>query len=135
MKRTTMLAALAVGLMVLNYAAADDVPPVPVPDGGAGGAMIGEGVPTDQPIELFACVKVEDRDNIHPCAVPMIVAVADPCNPCCCRYVMICVPPTDCCKCPEIETSHHGTKVEYDYGEYEVEIKSRRDYVVVNYDD
>lgn len=134
MKLTPMLAVLAMGLLV-HVTVADDTPPVPVPDEGVGGAMIGEGVPSGEPIELFACVKVEDRDNIHPCAVPMIVAVTDPCNPCCCRYVMICVPPTDCCDCPKIETSRSGTKVEYDYGEYEVEIKSKKDYVEVNYDD
>lgn len=132
MKFTTILATLAVGLIALNVAVADDVPPVPVPDHGGDAPLIGEGVPTSAPIELYACVKVEDRDNIHPCAVPMIVAVADPCNPCCCRYVMICVPP---CDCPEIETSRSGRKVEYDYGEYEVEIKSKKDYVVINYDD
>lgn len=130
MKLTSMLATSAVALVALNVAIAED-PPAPVADS-APAMKVGPGVPTSGPIELFACVKVEDRDNIHPCAVPMIVAVADPCNPCCCRYVQICVPP---CDCPKVETSHHGTKVEYDYGEYEVEIKSKKDYVVVNYDD
>jgi hypothetical protein len=131
MKLTSMLAASAVALVALNVAIAED-PPAPVADE-APGIQVGPGVPTSGPIELFACVKVEDRDNIHPCAVPMIVAIADPCNPCCCRYVQICVPPCGCP--PKIETSRHGTKVEYDYGEYEVEIKSKKDYVVVNYDD
>lgn len=131
-----MLAVLAMGLIALNVTFADDTSPPPVPDHpSTGGAIVGPGVPTSEAIELFACVKIEDEDNIHPCAVPMIVAIADPCNECCCRYVMICVPPSDCCDCPEIETSRSGKKIEYDYGEYEIEIKSKDDYVVVNYDD
>jgi hypothetical protein len=132
-----MLAALAIGLIALNGTFADDELPPPVPDHPAAeGTIVGPGVPTSGPIQLFACVKVEDEDNIHPCAVPMIVAVADPCNECSCRYVMICVPPADCCNDgPEIETSRSGRKVEYDYGEYEIEIKSKDDYVVINYDD
>ena len=134
MKLTDMLGALATGLIAFNVTFADDVVLPPVPDHPAAeGTIIGPGVPTSSAIHLFACVKVEDEDNIHPCAVPMIVAVADPCNECCCRYVMICVPP--CCDCPEIETSRSGRKVEYDYGEYEIEIKSKDNYVVINYDD
>lgn len=119
-------------LFAVSIAAADDQPPVPVPDAPpAAEAPAHDAGPA--PIALFPCVKVEDTDNIHPCAVPIIVSVADPCNPCCgCRYVQICVPP-DCC--PEIKTSRNGRKVEYDYGEYEVDIKSKKDVVVINYDD
>ena len=120
-------ALLAVGLLAMNVArAADERPPVPVPDAAASSASEAE------PIALYHCVKVEDRDNIHPCAVSMIVSVADPCNPCCCRFVEICVPP-NCC--PKISTRRKGTKVEYDFGEYEVDIYSKKNVVVVNYDD
>ncbi|REJ85827.1 MAG: hypothetical protein DWQ34_28280 [Planctomycetota bacterium] len=119
----------ALSLFAVNFAAADDQPPVPVPD--APESSTHEVGPA--PIALYPCVKVEDADNIHPCAVPIIVSVADPCNPCCgCRHVQICVPP-DCC--PKIKTNKDGTKVEYDYGEYEVDIKAKRDVVIVNYDD
>ena len=132
MKSTSMLAALAMGLMALNVTFADDAPPLPVPDAAGGEAIVGPGVPTSEPIELYACVKVEDRDNIHPCAVPMIIAIADPCNPCCCRYIQICVPP---CGCPQIKVKKHSREVEYDYGSYEVEIKSKNGILYVDYDD
>ena len=91
-----------------------------------------------QPIELYPRVKYEDHHNIHPCAVSKIVAVQDPCyDPCsCCApkyvYVKICVPP---CGCEKIKVSRHGRKVKYDYGKYEVEIKSKRGVVYVDYDD
>lgn len=161
-------AAAAVLLFTSSFAAAQQAPPLPAPDhpdqsatpapqsatpapetatpasesavpGPA--AIPGPGVPTDRPIELYPHVKVEDRDNIHPHAVPMIVAVADPCRKCrlrapcheCrLRFILICVPP-DCR--PEIDTRLHGRKIEYDFGEYEVEIYPRDDYVKVNYDD
>lgn len=132
-KLTNMAAALAIGMAALNVGRADDVPPVPTPDHAGGEAVTGPAASSGAPIELYACVKVEDEDNIHPCAVPLIVAIVDPCNPCCCRYVQICVPPCECP--PEIESNRSGTKVEYDYGEYEIEIKSKDDYVEVNYDD
>jgi hypothetical protein len=100
-----------------------------------------EGAPVaGQPVALFHCVKYSDRDNVHPCAVSMVVSVADPCqchNPCsCCTpscvNVQICVPP---CGCPQVKTSRHGHKVTYDYGKYEVEIESKDGVVSVDYDD
>lgn len=116
------------------------------------------------PIELFSCVEYEDKHNIHPCAVTKIVAVKHPgkkkchsgflglscgkCNLCCdtcdscgscdsccepaCVYIQICVPP---CDCADVKISRNGTKVKYDYGEYEVEIKSKDGIVKVDYDD
>ncbi|MEX2287618.1 MAG: hypothetical protein WD648_11050 [Planctomycetaceae bacterium] len=101
----------------------------PMPDGVHG--------PMDA-VQLYDCVKYEDLDNIHPCAVTKIVAVPDPCQSdcdrCCARYVyvQICVPP---CECPEIKNSHHGKKVKYDYGKYEVEITSKKGTIYVDYDD
>lgn len=86
----------------------------------------------DVPIVLFACVEVEDTDNIAPCAQPLIVSVADPCNPGCCRYVEICVPT---CGCAKVRCSLDGTRLTYDYGEYEITVKSRVNSVEVNYDD
>jgi len=93
------------------------------------------------PVELYHRVKYEDLDNIHPLAVKKIVAVKDPCatKDVCgscqppCVYVMICVPPCDKFKY-EIKRKDHS-KVEYDYGDYEVEITSKKGVVYVDYDD
>ena len=92
--------------------------------------------------ELFHCVKVEDRHNIHPCAVPKIISIVDPCScddpcSCCgpkCVSVKICVPP---CGCPEVKVSRNGRKVKYDYGKYSIEIKSskRKGRIEIDYDD
>lgn len=115
-----------------------------------------EGGPVIEPIpaapieavSLFQCVRVKDPDHIHPCAVPTIVQIADPCpscnnccdpcNPCaqCCAQpcvnVQICVPP---CGCPKIKTRRNGHYVKYDYGKYRIEITSRNGVVTVDYDD
>jgi len=88
---------------------------------------------------LFRCVKYRDRHHIAPCAVPMCVAVRDPCDrhdrcscgPPKCVLVEICVPP---CGSPRIACKHDGAKVRYDYGRYAVNITSRHGVVVVNYD-
>ena len=87
----------------------------------------------------FENVKVEDRHNIHPFAVKEIVRVKDPrpdCHLCGSPgfvFIEICVPPH--CK-PEIDIKRKdGSKIEYDYGDYEVEITSKNGYVKVDYDD
>jgi hypothetical protein len=89
---------------------------------------------------LYPCVKYRDRHRIAPGAVPMCVAVRDPCagkdrcgcnGPPKCVLVEICVPP---CGCPKITCRHDGTRVRYDYGKYAVNITSRHGVVVVNYD-
>ncbi|MBT6156859.1 MAG: hypothetical protein HOL01_18700 [Planctomycetaceae bacterium] len=112
---------------------------VPTPEGDTAIAP----APAGQPIGLYHRVKYEDLDNIHPCAVKMVVQVMDPCppprDPCSrCkpapRFVLveICVPR---CGCKKVKVSRGGAKVEYDYGKYEIEIKSKKGVVVVNYDD
>lgn len=97
--------------------------------------------PATQVIELFPCVTYEDPQNIHPCAVRTVVAVKDPtccrhrCD-CCqpgCVYVEICVPP--CCPYKYDVKRRDGSKVEYDYGDYEIELTSRNGVVHVDYDD
>jgi hypothetical protein len=98
-------------------------------------------VPGLQTIELYSRVKYEDLDNIHPFAVKKIVAVKDPCfkDQICetctppCVYIMICVPPGDRFKF-DVKRKDHS-KVEYDYGDYEVEITSKNGVVYVDYDD
>ena len=105
----------------------------PLPEPGA----IGDGVET---IELYPWVCYRDHHSIHPCAVRKVVAVKDPtccADPCsCCPlefvYVEVCMPPGHCPKY-EIKRRDHS-KIEYDYGWYEVEITSRNGVVYVDYD-
>ncbi len=101
----------------------------PVPDAGAGEA-----------IELFHCVKYKDLDEMAPCAVPKIIQVKDPCacdDPCnCCGpkcvYIKICVPP---CGCERVRVRHGGDRVRYDYGEYAVDVRVKKGYIEVDYQD
>jgi len=80
---------------------------------------------------LYQNVKVRQGWKAHPCAVPMQVAVTDPCNPCCQVCVEICVPP---CAVADIRCTRRGNGVVYDFGKYEVEIKQRGELLVVDYD-
>jgi len=125
-----------------------NVPPAPgsdaeAPPPGSNGSH-GDG----HEVPLYHCVEYDDLDHIHPCAVPKIVKIIDPCyKPCdhrhacgCCRpcppprcvYVKICVPP---CGCPRVKIRDGGRKVKYDYGDYAVEIESDDGVVEVDYDD
>jgi hypothetical protein len=97
--------------------------------------------PVPETISLYPHVCYEDPKNVHPCSTKAIVAVkdpnccSDPCN-CCqqgCVYVEICVPP--CGDCEFDCKRKDGSKVEYDYGNYEIEITSRDGVVYVDYDD
>lgn len=114
--------------------AAEEFTPRPMPIS----ASNGSDAPAES--ELYPCVEYEDLDNIHPCAVPMVVSIkdpracSDPCS-CCepgCVFVEICVPP---CGCPKVTVKKHGRKVKYDYGAYRIEVESRRNGIVeVDYD-
>lgn len=82
---------------------------------------------------LYPHVRYKDLDNVPKCAVPMIVAVPHPCKKCCYTYVQICVPPN--CR-PKVVCKHHGHELEYQFGSYEVEIKTRSDGTIeIDYDD
>ena len=83
-------------------------------------------------IPLYPKVKVIQERNIAPCAVPKIVTVPDPCDPCRCVCITICVPP---CACEQIECSKHGRRTTFDYGKYQVKVTQRHGHLVVNYDD
>ena len=89
------------------------------------------------PLELYGNVKYRQTRKMAPCSVPMIVSVKDPCSlPCdCCEKcvnVEICVPQ---CQCPPtVTTCKDGCKVRYDFGQYAVNITSRRGVVIVDYD-
>jgi len=114
---------------------------VSVPEAAPPGQMAAGGPPLPlAPVPvLFPRVKYKDRHHIAPCAVPMYVAVRDPCEkhdrcscgPPKCVLVEICVPP---CGSPKITSKHDGARVRYDYGKYAVNITSRHGVVVVNYD-
>jgi hypothetical protein len=111
----------------------------PIPDPYSGSAV----PPADsfQTVELYPHVRYKDLHNIHPRAVKKIVAVKDPrfndkiCGRCAppCVYIMICVPPSGHFKF-EVKRKDYS-KVEYDYGDYEVEISSKKGIVTVDYDD
>lgn len=86
---------------------------------------------------LYPCVKYEDKDHIHPCAVKKIIAVKDTrpkceCGPTGCVYVAICVPEHIC---PEVDVDDDGREITYDFGDYKVEIESKKGTVYVDYDD
>ena len=89
-------------------------------------------------LPVFHRVKYEDTDEMHPCAVPTLVAVPDPCTDSCdcagprCVYVQVCVPPH--CE-PRVKYSRGGREIRYEYGEYEIKIESKRGFVTVEYDD
>ena len=111
-----------------------------------GGPMIAEPwlaqpQPMSPAFTLYPNVKYIQCRNQHPCPVPMIVSVKDPCslcdkcNPCpTCVNVQICAPPCDCpCK---INCNRDGSKVCYSWGKYSVTITSKKNgQVVVDYND
>lgn len=131
-----LLSLLVAGVLATSAAVSGAQPPAPMPEPMAAPAAAGG------PVALFPCVKVKDRCNIACCAKPMIVEVRDPCwcpdpcNPCCkppCVKVEVCVP-DQCCP-PEITCSKDGKCVRYDFGKYAVDIRSKKGYVEVDYDD
>ncbi len=110
----------------------------PVPEAGPP-AVGGTPVPVPAGANLYPCVKYHHERKIAPCAVPMVVAVRDPCakkDPCgCCEppkcvMVQICVPP---CGCPKVRCKADGAIVRYDYGHYVVSIVSHHGVVSVVY--
>ncbi|MBL8814960.1 MAG: hypothetical protein JNL58_02940 [Planctomyces sp.] len=89
---------------------------------------------------LFTNVKYKDLDEMAPCAVPKIVTVKDPCacnDPCdCCGpkcvNIQICVPS---CGCELISCKKDGDRVRYDYGKYAIDIRIKKGYIEVDYQD
>jgi len=128
----SLLSVLAVSAVMMS--AANAQPPTPMPEQEPMPAAAAQAVP------LFTCVKIEDPHHIHPCAVPKIVMVPDPCacyDPCsCCApkcvAIQICVPP---CGCVHHTCKRDGRKQKYDYGDYAVELTVKDGYVKVDYDD
>lgn len=84
-------------------------------------------------IPLYTNVKVRQPRNIAACAVPKIVCLPDPCDPCKVVCIQICVPP---CACENVYFNPKKDRVTFDYGKYAVNITARRGgLLVVNYDD
>ncbi|WP_417848269.1 hypothetical protein [Thalassoglobus sp.] len=110
----------------------------PVPAGSPIGTIVCDSCDA-QGIELYRNVKVIQARKIHPCAVPKIVQVPNPCydrcNPCGkepeCVFVEICVPP---CACEEVSICKDGRRTKFDYGKYGVKVTNRRGTLVINYD-
>lgn len=113
-------------------------PLAPMPDGYVGGPVIG-GIPVEG-VLLYHNVKYTDMHEIAPCAVPKIISVPDPCacsHPCsCCGpncvYVKICVPPW---ACEDVKVRRHGKRIRYDYGKYAVDVRVKRGFIEVDYQD
>ena len=88
--------------------------------------------PAVQPVALYRNVKYRDERKMHPCAVPTIVQVPDPCNPCCCVNIQICAPP---CECLCVRRGGLlGRKIVFDYGKYQVDVRNRNGCLIVDYD-
>lgn len=143
MTKLMRFAGLALAVLVVVPASARDITPIPEP---AGTLFVpGQPVPAsevyvDAPAEaLFQCVKYVDKHEMHPCAVPKIIQVNDPCackdkcNACCapqCVFIQICVPP---CGCETVRCRKHGDRVRYDYGKYAVDVRVKKGFIVVDY--
>ncbi len=85
-----------------------------------------------QVIQLYQNVRVRDLKNVHPCAVRKIVSVPDPRDKCCRVCIEICVPP---CENESVRCFRNGDRIRFCYGQYSVDVVSRRRDVVVNYND
>jgi hypothetical protein len=92
-----------------------------------------------KPISLYCNVKYKDLNEMAPCATPLIIEVKDPCAchdacGCCtppCVHVKICVP----CGCPVITCSKNGDRIRYDYGKYAVDVRVKKGFIEVDYQD
>lgn len=84
------------------------------------------------PVRLYTNVRVRDTKNVAPCAVPKIVQVNDPCDNCCKVCIEICVPP---CANETVRCFRNGNRVRFCYGQYSVDVTTRRNDIVVNYND
>ena len=104
---------------------------------------------------LFEHVKYVDLHEMAPCAEPKIIEVNDPCacectceccDPCkkccgecgkCCEqkkvHIQICIPKCFCEE--EVVCRRDGDRVRYSYGKYAVDVRVRKGYIVVDYQD
>ncbi|MEO2017951.1 MAG: hypothetical protein ABGZ53_26670 [Fuerstiella sp.] len=145
MKRLTQLAGICLAVCIAGPAHAIDLTPIPAVPGAVfgpsvTGQILDSAVYVDvAPEPLFTCVRYVDKREMHPCAVPKIIRVNDPCavdDPCnCCAppqcvYILICVPP---CGCEEVRCRRDGDRLRYDYGKYAVDVRIKKGRIVVDY--
>lgn len=130
-----------VAVSIAFVASSQAQPPAPVPESQIPAPTLQNRQGTSgEVMELYQRVEVEDVDNIHPCAVPKIIVVPDPCaRPKSCER---CSPPSVAIKvyvppyaCKDLEIKDYGREHKYDYGKYEVKVKVKGQYVKVDYDD
>lgn len=86
---------------------------------------------------LFTRVKYTDLHEKSPCAVSKIITVKNPCrHDSCCEpdtvCIEICVPP---CACEKVKCRMFGNRIRYDYGKYAVDVRIKRGYIQVDYQD
>jgi hypothetical protein len=135
MKFGSMLAGLCLALCSANGLFAQEAAPAPAP-APAPAAPAAETAPA---VELYCNVKYKDLNEMAPCATPLIIEVKDPCAchdvcGCCappCVHIKICVP----CGCPVITCSKNGDRIRYDYGKYAVDVRVKKGYIEVDYQD
>ncbi len=84
-----------------------------------------------EPVVLYPHVRIRDPHRAHPLGVPTIIPVPDPRDHCRVVYVEVCVPP---CPCLSFWHNRRGTRAEYDFGRYEIDIILRRGMVIIDYD-
>ena len=96
------------------------------------GVIVCDAVSAPACCTTYAKVNYFFERNIAPCAVKKLVSVPDPCNPCKCVLVAICVPP---CACEEVTVHPRKDRVTFDYGKYQVRITSRNGHLNVAYID
>lgn len=127
----------------------EGAPPQPgVPPAPGSGVAPPHGVPMEggpisgPPVEMFPHVKYKDRDEMAPCAVPMVVQVPDPCSRCrrqcgCCEpcmvNIMICAP-QHCCP-PRVKIKRRGREYVFHFGDYHVDVRVKKGYIEVDYQD
>lgn len=94
--------------------------------------------PASYSVPLYTNVKYKDLDEMSCCAQPKIIAVKDPCaceDDCCapkCVYIQICVPTTGC---ELVSCRRNGDRIRYDYGQYAVDVRVKRNHIEVDYQD
>ena len=86
---------------------------------------------------LFTRVKYTDLHEKSPCAVSKIITVKNPCRDAsCCEpetvCIEICVPP---CACESVRCRAFGNRIRYDYGDYAVDVRIKRNHIQVDYQD
>ncbi len=113
------------GTLVVN-------PPQPVPELSRiePGVIVCDAIAAPTYYTTYTKVNYLLERNIAPCAVKKLVAVPDPCNPCKCVLVAICVPP---CACEEVIVHPRKDRVTFNYGKYQVRITARNGHLNVVY--